>query len=561
MLLVRRAAPVVLLLLFVLQSFTASRLKSVTFDEPAHIASGLSYLSRRVFHANLQHPPLIKELSAISLLLAGVRWPSSREADDIVARDVGPKEWGRDWTVGDQILDRNGADRVMFWARLPMIGVALLLGLAIYWLGRRLLGEGAALGALFLFAFDPNLIAHSYLVTTDVGLAAFSMIFLGALWHYVRNPSQKGQIWCGIALGCALGSKFTGVLLLPIAAVLLAAGAYERWRKNATALPKAAPNQPCPCGSGKKYKVCHGATAASFYIKALYPEAIAFGVMCLVALGVIEILYLFGNGPNLYLTGFHRVNADRDPNYQAYFAGEARKPFAWFLSAAYLLKEPIAGMLLAAAGVVVVLRRKAAGLTDKLFLLLPPAVFFAAYSFGADALGIRYAIPVMPFAWLAGGAALAWLFGPSAMWARGAAAILCVWTVSAAAGIYPDHLSYFNEAACLLDRPSDVGFDGGSRCGPYWLDDSNVDWGQGLKQLKSWLDRNTNGRPVHIMYFGTYPPEKYGIQYTEPPAVPTGRELYILSGHSVAMMSLSQAQIRDTKPIAIVGHAFYIYEF
>ena len=64
------------------------------------------------------------------------------------------------------------------------------------------------------------------------------------------------------------------------------------------------------------------------------------------------------------------------------------------------------------------------------------------------------------------------------------------------------------------------------------------------------------------MYFGTYPPEKYGIQYTDPPAAPTGqRELYILSGHYVARMSLVEARVRDTRPIAIVGHAFYVYEF
>ena len=46
-----------------------------------------------------------------------------------------------------------------------------------------------------------------------------------------------------------------------------------------------------------------------------------------------------------------------------------------------------------------------------------------------------------------------------------------------AAAIHPDQISYFNEAACLIREPARIGAAGGTACGPYWLDDSNVDWG------------------------------------------------------------------------------------
>jgi hypothetical protein len=79
--------------------------------------------------------------------------------------------------------------------------------------------------------------------------------------------------------------------------------------------------------------------------------------------------------------------------------------------------------------------------------------------------------------------------------------------IVAAAGIYPDQLAYFNEASCLVQgKARQIGFDGGTACGPLWLDDSNVDWGQGLKQLKIWLDKNAHGRSFQLGYFGTYPP-------------------------------------------------------
>jgi hypothetical protein len=42
------------------------------YDEPPHIASGLFYLATGVFRANLQHPPLLKEMSALLLQRNGL---------------------------------------------------------------------------------------------------------------------------------------------------------------------------------------------------------------------------------------------------------------------------------------------------------------------------------------------------------------------------------------------------------------------------------------------------------------------------------------------------------
>ena len=146
---------------------------------------------------------------------------------------------------------------------------------------------------------------------------------------------------------------------------------------------------------------------------------------------------------------------------------------------------------------------------------------------------------------------------------------LCAWLMVTAAGIYPDHLSYFNESACLLDQPAKIGWDAGSRCGETWLDESNVDWGQGFIQLRQWLDRNAPGRPIHVVYFGVFPPEAYGIR--QAPVTTDellgGRVpgLYAVSAHYVSSLALREHRsdgqwLQHTKPIVIVGHAFYIYE-
>jgi hypothetical protein len=224
------------------------------------------------------------------------------------------------------------------------------------------------------------------------------------------------------------------------------------------------------------------------------------------------------------------------------------------------------------AGLFVLVRGAAFAVRDKLFLLLPPAALFLLHVWKADDFGFRYIIPCLPFAHLLGGIALAELLRAPVPAKRLAAAALGAWVVLAAAGIYPDGLSYFNESACLLDDPGKVGFDGGSRCGIAWLDDSNVDWGEGLKQLQTWLDRNAKGRVARLAYFGSFPPGAYDSPVEEVDVAqlwfrPTPG-LYAVSAHTVAH---SSALVRHgsisgdewmvrVPPRAIVGHCLYVYD-
>jgi len=295
-----------------------------------------------------------------------------------------------------------------------------------------------------------------------------------------------------------------------------------------------------------------------------------FLAMCAIAAVVIQALYLFNSDPFLYLTGLKKVNADHIAGYQAYLHGDLAPRFFSYFAVAYLVKEPLATVLLSIGGLVILLRGKTTPVMTKLFLLLTPLVFFLATTILADDIGIRYIIPTLPFAYLLAGLALATLFEKRLVWGRYLAAALCLWVAVEAIGIYPDHLSYFNESACLLEAPRRIGWDGGSACGSMWLDDSNVDWGQGLKQLRAWLDRHANGRPVHLTYFGVYPPEGYGLQYPKAglPELLGNRPpgLYAISAHQVARIPAladlnapgAGAWLRSP-PEAMAGHAFYIY--
>lgn len=75
-----------------------------------------------------------------------------------------------------------------------------------------------------------------------------------------------------------------------------------------------------------------------------------------------------------------------------------------------------------------------------------------------------------------------------------------LWLAASALAAWPDYIPYFNELV------------GGPRNGFHWLGDSNVDWGQDLKELKRFMDRRGIDR-IQLSYFGTADPAHYGIEY------------------------------------------------
>jgi len=542
---------VVLAVLF-LQMITASPMKSPVFDEPAHIGAGFSYWKTQEFKVNPQHPPLLKELGALPLVLSGAYFPMSR-ADWSGLREPLPAYF--QWQLGRDVIFGNNPDSVMFKTRLPFILMAVLLGALIVAWGRRLVGTTAATGALLLYAFDPSIVAHSQLVATDTGFALFAVLFLAALWWYLNDRTLKRLALCGAALGLMLASKFTALILLPVTLLLLVLASL--W------IPAAMPYR--ASGPVDPY-------ASEDRGQRLVWSVYAFLAMAILAALVVEVTYFIPRNPFLYVEGLRRINADHDRTYFAFLAGEFKPRFLSYYLVCYLVKEPVAAIVLALVGGWAILRGGALPHLDRAFLILPPLSLFLAYSFLSDDLGFRYLIPALPFLHLIGGAGIAWLVKEGRLLGKGIAALLCAWAVLAGTAIYPDHLSYFNELACVTS-PSQIGVDGGWRCGPLWLDDSNVDWGQGLKQLRTWLAAHPPQRPLRIGYFGSLRPDLFGVQGIAVSvddlvqAHPAG--IYALSAHILAR---TKARLRDqygagpgnwllhAQPIAVVGHAFYIYD-
>jgi len=504
--------------------------KSATFDEVAHLPAGYSYLIERSIRYNPQHPPLIKEICALPLLLLDLRYPEN------------PSE-KNEWVFGKEFLFRQDAQRILLWGRIPALVLSLAMASFVGVWAIHLWGWAGGVLALFLYAFDPTITAHSQLVTTDVGVACFSVLYLWSLRSYLRNPTWKTVLLSGSALGFALGAKFSAVVLIPISVVLLGVASFRGQLSKA-----AAPS--CAKGAVERLPL-----RTSFW-----KNLAALSLMTLVAAVLVWAIYFFPKDPLFYWKGIQAVNRDRGVQPYFYLIGTL-KPGGWmsYLLIAWLVKTPIPSLLLTVAAVAMSFKGWRATWLDEAFLIVPATGYFLFYSLFADNIGVRYVIPCFPFLYIFTGRVVQRL--------RSAPRVhkllfcgLLVWNVSEYVAIAPDHLSYFNQIA------------GGAENGMEWLSDSNVDWGQGLIQLRRFIE-DQKITDYAYFYFGTADPEYYGIRGRRIEGFdfvihPT-RGVVIMSSHLVtrARDVLDRAfgngplnWLRHQAPVHIVGHAYYVYE-
>jgi hypothetical protein len=217
----RRAdlAAVGLLAVMCFLSGGAALRESVTFDEVTHIGSGLSYLQRFDLRLNPEHPPLAKLIAAAPLVARGARadynGPAWRLADTFF------QAFSAQWLFGDAVLGRwNDGGSTLLWARAPMLLLTLLLGWTVYRYGTRLGGSAGGLLCLAAYVATPTFLAFGPLVLTDLPVTLFILLALWQLGEIWAGPSPRKALLFGAACAAALLSKFTGLLLLPVALTL-----------------------------------------------------------------------------------------------------------------------------------------------------------------------------------------------------------------------------------------------------------------------------------------------------------------------------------------------------
>lgn len=523
------AAVALLLCVFAAQAAGEAYFWSATSDEVTHLTAGYTYLVTGDHRLNPQHPPLIKVLAALPLLVLD---PVLNLNDPNWASDQ-PNEWAFSY----DFLYSNDADRLIFWGRMAPVMLGVLCGFYVYLWAAALWGRRGGLAAVLLYATCPTLIAHSSLVTMDGGLACFATVTFYHLWRHIRGD-HLWHVWASaLALGLALATKFAGVFLVPVWAMLLA------WPLLAG-------------GRDGRHRAGDRREALRRFVWSAVGSA-------LVVLTVILAAYGFNEGPGAYIHGGSLVNVDHGPGYKFYFLGEFKQGRWWsYFIAALALKTPLPHLLAFAGAIVAAVLKKARAeqMRDEVFLALPPLVLLVATSAMADDLGVRYVLFVYPFAFIFI-ARLAQFFTRTVSGAVFISAF-AGWCMFSAGRYYPHYLSYFNEAA------------GGPEQGHRYLDDSNIDWGQDLKFLKAYMDREGLERiRLGWPWVASTKPEAYGIMHdpVSPRDMFDATPLPGVYAMSIHMLVGAEQWAREGgvpsdwlnryKPIGRAGYSILIYRF
>jgi hypothetical protein len=536
---------------------------SPTYDEQGFIVRGLAYLRGENRHMRVGHPLGLNALSALFLV-----------SDPTVKLPIEHPSWPETgfhvpaglfmWEMG------NDVQRVLFLARLPTIWLGLLLAAVCgRWAWQISRNRGAGLVALLLVAFDPNILAHSGLATTDLGLAAAAGLAGFSLWRYFKRPTWPALVVAGLAFGLLQNTKFTAVLFIPLfgLALLLYGLLRPGWRRR---------NPVYQLGVAALYfsaALLALWAAYGFDVGTLPPEPPAF-------------TFLGGRTLPLahHLDQFLDIGGRLQKSTPAFLLGQYSHNGWWYyFPVAFVLKTPLP-MLLLLIWALLRLVRAAWGVADRqwgaahraahLLLLLPPLGYLAIALASDINLGYRHLLPLLPFLAVFTAVSLAPLLTGQGIRLHSRLPIdpsqltilsLLLWLSLSSLLIAPHFLAYFNPLA------------GGPDKGWRALVDSNIDWGQDLARLKQWTVENDVNH-IWLSYFGTAWPEYYGLNFTGldsfPPRLmnPAARPFYPHNPapgiYAISVTNLQGvlfedhdlfAWFRQREPLAKIGYSIFIY--
>ncbi|MBU2573845.1 MAG: hypothetical protein KKH28_07215 [Elusimicrobia bacterium] len=454
-----------------LMGFAFIKSAAPTYDEPVHLSSGYSYLATGRYIMNIMdHPPLSEMASALPLLC----YRPSIFSNHTYFMGALPYHYG-DLFLYQNVVDAEkmlNAARVFSFILWGAV-FAVFIGLFAF----KTAGFEAAVFSVAAFALLPVFISNNALVTTDAAPAAFyfASFCLGCMFARIEplTATLRGHkvikvldnkkhyryaALTGLATGLAMASKFSMFVLPPLV--------IGMW-------------------------ILHNILEPKIRLPRLLWYAAVYLAAALLTLAVV---YKFDLA--LYFDGLRETFKRLDQGRSSFIWGtHSIKGVWWYFPVALTIKTPVAALLLAFTGLAVSLKRFK---KEHLWLLLPPLCYFASASFTRVQIGFRHIMPVMPFLAVFAGLGAAYLKEKKALlWVFVPLIFLWIWGLARTG---PYYLEYFNELA------------GGPKNGYKYLVDSNLDWGQGIKPLGSYLKERGNP-PVILSYFGVAKPEYYGIKY------------------------------------------------
>ena len=362
---------------------------------------------------------------------------------------------------------------------ITMLFSAGIAYLVFQW-SRSLYGLLPGFLALMLYIFDPNIISHSRLMTTDIYATGMVALTIYTFWLFSKYRNWKFATISAIALGLSQLAKYTSAYLYPILIAIVVVRDFPLWLDIVRRRD-----------SRKAWQ----------HLKTGLKHALFF---LLISLLIINIGFLFNKTftpleeyifrselfqtlqekfapigflpvptPYPFLDGLDWVQARERTGAgygRLYLFGELRRAegFQGYYIFASLFKMPIASQIMAliAIGVYLIKRQKHKFFENEVFLFVPLIFFFYYFNFMFRAqIGIRFYLVLFPLLYVfCGSLVREWQqFKPGFKYVVGFLSIYLVGSVLAA---YPHYIPYFNEL--VWDQKDAYKY----------LVDSNLDWDQ-----------------------------------------------------------------------------------
>jgi hypothetical protein len=553
-----------IVLLFFAQCVRTAKTDSVSWDESQHLYSGWLLWKHADYGYNPEVPPLLKMWFAIPLLHRDIVQPPYTGSDF--------KNEG--FVLGQRFLKANGIDRTLIPARLMAALLSALLAITIFVAAQEMFGQKAGLFALALFCFDPNFLAHGGFVTTDIGASLTLLLSVYCFYRVLKRPSAGRIIILGITVGMTFTAKFTGILILPMFVLILALDLWNR-RSDEAVRDRVRP-------------LIVSVLAASFLglliIWAIYGFRYAARPVNLSLKPVTneylqELTSPFSRSVMFWVSAHHllpeayiygladtKISASSLPSYL--FGHLTHRASRWYYPAALAIKSTLPFLILLLIAVIALISKRWRVGREVIVLTVPPAVLFLIASTSDIGIGFRHLMPIFPMLYIliAGcvvhlgrqNRKLAYVFG-----------MLLLWQIVEPTIARPGLLAYGNEAW------------GGPSKTHLYLSDSNTDWGQQLRYVKSYLGDHGN-EPCYFAYFAQGPADfrDYGVRCQ---VLPTGSGAWtgmdamhfgsipnvsglilvsdgVLAGADIPGRTNPYAQFRAVQPTATIDRGVYVYE-
>ncbi len=529
------------------QLILSSNRLSQTADEATHLYSGYRYLKCGDLTVSPEHPPLAKIVAAAPLLSMNfaVTCAPFRGGTDL-QQSLEGFNWlfAQDW--------RSAVSR----ARLAVSVFAVGLCLLVWTTARQMFDLATAVVATLLVVFEPNVLAFGGLIMTDVPVTCMMLFAVYVFYLWMRNRTAPFLLLAGLAMGLALITKHSGLVVVPIICVLAVIDPMIRPTPRRVLLPVLrnliAVGLICTvafatiwAGYGMRFSAYPGKVQfqhTSIELKSSTPQALL----------VFEKYHVL---PEAYIEGFAGAFSISRQSGPVFMAGKIYPHAPWFSIPFCLFIRSTSAMVgllaLAVFGMVIAFERRR---REVLFLLVPALICMAA-CFRSSAIGIRYLLPSIPFVLIAIAAGCVEL-ARRRCWLAYVIALLIVLHAASSLHAYPNYLSYANE------------FWGGPAEAYKYL--PVLDAGQAYPEAKAYLERHSVGA-CWLITGWQWDPAVYGIPcHTFSPYLPNEIPTRLSGTVIVSSSLITDVRISESNLAApfkkvvskdkIAGSALLVYE-